>query len=490
MKSLFQKLKSIALIRHVTILTAPNLVEMLAKTIVIAVVIAHVSKEDFGYISIAMLFFSYSGYLQLGTSNALMLRLPDLNIHGKHELIVEYLYTSVKFVLSNIILISILLFITLYGIGYNVKLLAALAAYVISSALYQIYIHYLMAYRYTYNLKPAAIARLVLSGTRLLAQTACVILWGFKGFLAAEALLYIFPIIILRACWHLPEKKTFNISLLKELLKVGLPLVVISVIGILVLTLDRWFAAYVSGEEGIAIYSTIAYIGSVLLIIPNQVLSLFSQYSREVLAKGYTKQKLINNYLSLIILFITSWGCIGLAIEWGGYYLFTNVTTKYSDAAALLPYIVILTLLRICVNNLSNYFIICDKQKIPFYSNIIALISLCLGNIIGIYLTNETLSMVITITLVASFTQLLFYLYNLRDIVKSSKQLYILLLIIGFYSSLTFIAHTFLIEKSLSISHILTVIFCGFTGSLITLYIMKGKRLKDLIDIAKRDYAC
>ena len=54
---MFEKIKQIPLLKHVSIWTFPSLLETLAKSIVMGIVIVVLPKEEFGLISIAMLFF-------------------------------------------------------------------------------------------------------------------------------------------------------------------------------------------------------------------------------------------------------------------------------------------------------------------------------------------------------------------------------------------------------------------------------------------------
>ena len=135
----------------------------LSKSIVMAVVIATLPKEDFGLVSIAMLVFSYSVLLQFGASDALRLHLPSLYAENNLDVISNQLNIALTFSVQNIILASLLSLTFLFAADQSDRLLLTLGAYFISALFYQLYNHYLLANRYLYNFKITALARVVVS---------------------------------------------------------------------------------------------------------------------------------------------------------------------------------------------------------------------------------------------------------------------------------------------------------------------------------------
>ena len=182
-----RRLVKIPLLVHFFSWMIPSILELLSKSIVMAVVITTLPKEDFGLVSIAMLVFSYSVLLQFGASDALRLHLPSLYAKNNLDEISNQLNIALTFSVQNIILASLLSLTLLFAADQSDRLLLTLGAYFTSALFYQLYNHYLLANRYLYNFKITALARVVVSVCRLVLQIGAVVFYGLEGFLILEA---------------------------------------------------------------------------------------------------------------------------------------------------------------------------------------------------------------------------------------------------------------------------------------------------------------
>lgn len=92
--------------KNMSLWSVPSAAETLAKAIVTAVAISILSKENFGYVSLGMLIFSYMSLLSWGSTDALMLNLPEKNVRGEHKIMVDeagvalYIVTASQFLLE------------------------------------------------------------------------------------------------------------------------------------------------------------------------------------------------------------------------------------------------------------------------------------------------------------------------------------------------------------------------------------------------------
>ena len=194
MRKFFNNLIKIELVKHVGLWSSPAMIASLAKTTVVGVVIATLTQEEFGYISMAMLIFSYGGYLQFGVTDALNLRLPEYYVKNRIDLMQQSLYVALRFVLCNLLIVAPLILVATVLVGKSKECFLPFGAYIVSTFLYQIFLHLLLANRYIYNFKIASLARFSIAVVRIVVQIPVVIHFGIKGFLLVEALLYLLPL--------------------------------------------------------------------------------------------------------------------------------------------------------------------------------------------------------------------------------------------------------------------------------------------------------
>ena len=437
----------IQLFRHVGMWTVPSLIVSLSKTIVIGMVISQLTQEEFGYISIAMLIFTYGGYLQLGATDALMLRLPELYMKGDTRSIQKNLDAAMGFVLRNIILAAAVLLTLSAVFGQNKECFFAFSAYVASTILYQIFLHYLMGNRYTYNFRLTAFARLSVAASRATVQILAVLKHGFLGFLVVEGLLYLVPIIVMYKFGRIRLYGRWDRNLVGGLLKMGIPLVVISIAGIISTTIDRWFVIYWGGARAMASYGVAVYVGTIIMIFPNQALSIFSQYSREMLAKGYSKVQLLDRYMTFTISITAVLGVIGLGVDDICVTLMTTFLDKYRSTLGLLPVMILICLVRINVACINYYLIITDLKKYVLQASLVGILGIAIFNSAAIWGFDLGLIGIIWATYFACVIQLLYLGWvNFKNQAMELRKFILLMVSLALFSSGIYWGHEILMS--------------------------------------------
>jgi O-antigen/teichoic acid export membrane protein len=378
------------------------------------------------------LIFNYLGFLQFGVTDALMLQLPSEYVKKNYYQMKLNADISMSFVLFNHLLIGILFAIIALIISMDYFLIITVSVYLIASALYQVYLHHVIINRFMYNFRAVAIVRYINAFTRGFFQSLAVYFYGLYGFLLIEGILYIIPILVIR---HYGQEKlniSFDKVLLKKLLSMGLPLIVIAIIGVFVGTVDRWFATASGSLEGMASYSVIGFLGTLLLFVPNQTLSIFSQYSREFITKNKNYNNLFGYYISYSTLFILIFSAIGVIVLNLTYNIVSLYIPQYNDILSLLPVIIIISILKISNSSISNYCIITKNTKMVLKTNLLGL-SIIIGiNFLLLYLDLSTLKNIIMVSMFTIILQLFYLLKQIKNnYLKSfNKSIYIWLLLI------------------------------------------------------------
>ena len=212
----------------------------------------------------------------------------------------------------------------------------------------------------------------------------------------------------------------WDYRVLKSLLVTGFPLMLMSLIGTLANTVDRWFVLETSGIKGMATYSVAIYIGTLIMILPNQALSIVSQYTREMLAHGYNAELMKSLYWVIMKVFTITWGIICIVVLITGYFLIYTYLPQYHDALQLLPLIILLSLLRSDVGIFGNYHIITGNQRLVLNSNFLAIIIIIILNFLLMLSLDFGLAGILSVSLLAAMMQLL-YLIVLRSNCTTNK---------------------------------------------------------------------
>jgi len=302
---------------------------------------------------------------------------------------------------------------------------------------------------------------------RLALQISAVVFYGLEGFLVLEAFIYCLSIILMHFFGNLRLRSQWDYRILKSLLVTGFPLMLMSLIGMLANTLDRWFVLESSGIEGMATYSVAIYIGTLIMILPNQALSIVSRYTREMLAHGYNVELMKSLYWVIMKVFTVTWGVVCIVVLIAGYFIIYKYLPQYHDALQLLPLIIILSLLRSDVGIFGNYHIITGNQRLVLNSNVLAVITIIILNLLLILSLDYGLAGILSVSLLAALMQLL-YLILMRsdhDINKHRRTIYVLSLC--FFYVITY----FLIFESLDNE---IVDYMKFFAGFISLLLVSG----------------
>ena len=85
----------------------------------------------------------------------------------------------------------------------------------------------------------------------------------------------------------------FQHVLFKKILFFGLPILFVNLFGTLAATMEKLVSSIFLDFESIANVGALTFIGSIFLIISSQLLSLFSQYSREFIVEKPKQTKIL-----------------------------------------------------------------------------------------------------------------------------------------------------------------------------------------------------
>ena len=402
--------------KHLFVWSGSTFVETISKSVVIAIAISILSKEDFGYLSIGMLLVSYLGFLQFGSTDYLMVKLPSLYVNKKFNEIKKSTSYAMTIVLIGITLFMSILIISLFFIDTSLPLSITLVSFTFTSIVYQIYIHYITINRYNYKINIVAAARFINAFIRLFIQLPALYFFSFYGFIFIESILFISSILFMYIFGIEGLKLSIDITKMKQLIIDGVPLFLSGVFAFLFTTLDRWIAVSLFGIEGIATYSVAAFIGTIILFVPGQALSLFSQYIRSYYSK-FTNIDFINEVMSIFSsINIIIFGLLMIIIQSLAPFFIYNYLEKYYDVINLIPITLCLIMIRIQISILSNFFIIIQKPYIMLKSNIIAIVSMILINLLFYLISSRGLFYIALATYIAILIQYIYlFIHNQKN---------------------------------------------------------------------------
>ena len=343
--------------------------ETVTKTIVIFFAVKFLSKEEFGIISVGMLAFSYLTLAQFGFSDALTLKLPKLHVENRDEDFKKYTATVLFFSTGNIILVGFFGLWYFYFSHNNTLLILVLLSYYISGFIYNHYYHYLLLNRYKYNLNITLVSRAAASLLRLGLQLPAIYIYGLKGFLIVESLLLLLPTLMLLKYGYARLSPFIDKIILYDLFRDAIPLFLLTVFSLLIASADRWVIFLSQDIAHFASYSFSVLIGTTILFAPLQLLSMFSQYTRELVAKQVHAKLLFEAYLGWILVISVALGLVSIFINEFSPIFLQSFVPQYKDSLLLIPLVLISILLKAILASLNSFHLIYKNYKAIFFIN-------------------------------------------------------------------------------------------------------------------------
>ena len=258
------------------------------------------------------------------------------------------------------------------GIAYSAlivdydRTLLLCAIYFLTAIPYQVYNHYLLLNRYTYNLRTTLNVRLFNAGLRVFFQAPLTYFHGIYCLVIGEVLIYLLSSGLILYSSKIHVSLNFNLKNLKFFLIFGFPVWMVSLLSMLAVTFERSFSAYYFDLPTIADVGLLAFFGALFMQVNGQILSLFSQYSREFV-KSLVGAFLIYAQCSIFFYVVTAsffYGSIA-------FFIIPEYLPKYMSMINLLPIIYAIFLIRIIIANFFSLLLILGDRKNLFIGHVI-----------------------------------------------------------------------------------------------------------------------
>ena len=433
----------------------PDLLDMPVKLLLQFLLLYLVTKQEFAVISLGMLFFSYHPLGQLGTLDFLMLKLPENYINNDNLDSNKNLNLSRQLVLLVTFFSGFIVIITCFITNQSNFIIFAFFAFIVQSLLYQKYLYRTVLLRYSYNLKYLSKIKVSLSLSRLVLSTIGLYFFGAYGYLTAEAIIYLLPLLIFKK-FKIKEFSN-SISEILSLVKLSLPFLLLSLINLVSSQIDRWIIISNSTLEVFADYTLCVIIITSVLIVPGKVNSLIMQYFREFyVSKKSEKDYYVRviAYLQFSIIFFGLFAIISIELV---NYMISSYLSKYLTVLKYLPIIILILPVKYIFSIISALIGLEFKQKyISFFKVIFVIIFL-----ISIFLIKVNLEGILNIVLGSTILLIILMgTYLFRNHLKEFK-LNLLMLMIMFFLVL-FISYNFNTVLSKTISFLILILLTQY----------------------------
>ena len=352
----------IPIISNISSWSIPDLIDLPAKAIVYFILVNSLDKEVFGMLNLAMMVFSYHALSQVGVVDWLIYELPKKFILKQN--MKKTLSESYCFTLINQSILSLLICILLVAFDDNFFIFVAVLVYLLHSFFYNLYLHKTLFLRYQYKFKKLLKLRVFFTLIRFFLEIIAIIYFGIYGYLTIQALIFIIPIVLLKSDINFDFKLTMKLDKYKSLALNGLPFFVVTMLSIILGNMDKWFIVSTYGLEWFATYSVGIFIVTAILIVPGKVLSIFTQYLKELfivihdrnlnIIRSYS----VNNFLLLLLLLLISLITVGNIFE----YLVMQYLPKYIEVIPFINVLMLSILLKYSVSLSANVLYLLERR--------------------------------------------------------------------------------------------------------------------------------
>jgi O-antigen/teichoic acid export membrane protein len=331
-------------------------------------------------------------------------------------------------------------------------------------------------------------ARMTMVLSRLIIQIPLIYFFGIFGLAFGELFIYTFSAIFIKLLSKSSLSPYINFKYFKKYLTYGLPIFFISLVGILASTIERLIGTYYFNLEAIAEIGMLAFIGSLFIIITGQILSLFSQYSREYLIKTNDSEGLLGVYFvftKMMLFFYSIFASIFYMILKS--FIIPAYLTEYTNIIDYFVLIYLIFLIRISISILINWMLITgERLKIAYSSLLFCVIAIASALAISLKFdfTMEYLFFTVIVAALMQLGFLLFHCLNLSDI-RGGR----------FWLIITLSLHIllpFLMIQNQHIEWLYFIYISVFTHLVINIYFIKVKNsyghIKKTLFILRRKY--
>ena len=348
-----------SVVRNISSWSLPDLIDLPSKVIIYFLLVDLLDKKTFGMLNLAMMIFSYHALTQFGVVDWLMYELPKKFTEKRDTKPV--LRDSYYFSLINQLVLFSFVFCGLLVFDHDFFLGMAIPAYMAHTLLYNAYLHKTLFLRYRYEFKKLLRLRVLFVIVRFVLEASSILLVGIYGYLVIEAIIVLLPIFLLRKDIAFSYRPSISLEKYKSLALKGAPFFVVILMSITLGNLDRWFIVYVYGLEQFAVYSLGVFVVTAILIFPGKVLSIFTQYLKEMFVTVHDRDSNIaigfsvNNVLLVILLLVLSLGSVFES-------LVSQYLPKYGEVILLINALILFTAMKYSISLTSNILYLLDRR--------------------------------------------------------------------------------------------------------------------------------
>ena len=415
----------------------------------------------------SMLIFTYHTFLSLGITDGLMIKLPGYYIKKQITKIINSLSISAIYISAILILSNILILLIFISDRSNLFFITILL-YGIATVPYQFYYHYLLLNRFTYNFGVTKRARLLIVFLRIFLQIPLLLQFGLIGVVSGELIVYSVAALYIQYLSDLKLSKYFSFENFKSITFFGLPILIINIVGLISATLEKLIASIFLDFQAIANIGTLTFIGSIFLIISSQLLSLFSQYSREFIVKKPSERvNLFGSYLAFIqissLLYVIFSALLFHLLD---RFLIPNFAIQYTDIIIFFGLVFLLFYIRIILAGIINFLLILGERSSITISHILFISCSIIYLLVNILILNKSFNIEIFITslVIGALFQSIFCFYIVFKLLKQTFGFIWIFLSIGQLIFLVSLLYSGIFSSwlFLGLAHILTFSILNF----------------------------
>jgi len=348
------------LLKNIGRWASPDILDVPFKVIIYFTLINSLEKYEFGLLNIAMMIFSYQAISQLGVVDWLLYELPKkYSLNLRMDSLIAQSYTFVF--INQFILLALVIGVVVYTDEGSWFFQTACAAYILHTIFYNIYLHKRLYLRFQHSFSRLFNVQLILIVSKFILQFGTLKLVGIYGFLFVEIIIYWIPIFLFRSDTKFTLFDRHWFKNYTNLLSNGLPFFVVILMSTILGNLDKWYIIGNFGVEKFATYSVGVFLVTGLMILPGKVLSIITQYMKEMyildknITSNITRNLSINNILIFLLL------CVITVLHSLSEYI-TIFIPKYADVLPLVDMFLLSGLLNYGVSLTSNILYLIEKR--------------------------------------------------------------------------------------------------------------------------------
>jgi len=395
------------LLKNIARWSSPDILDIPFKLVIYFTLINSLEIYDFGLLSIAMMIFSYSSLSQLGVVDWLLYELPkkySLNLKMDHLLAQSYTFVFVNQLIMLVIVFSVVVYFDKGSSFFR----TACATYMLHTIFYNYYLHKRLYLRFQHKFLRLFNVQMILVISKFLLQFGTLKFVGIYGFLLVESVIYLIPIYLFKSE---TEFTLFDRQWLRNytnFLSNGLPFFVVILMATILGNLDKWYIVSNFGVEQFATYSVGIFLVTGLMIFPGKVLSIVTQYMKEMyvsvgnLRANVSRNLSVNNTLLFLLLCLIS--VMHMVSEYIPLFI-----PKYTNILPLIDVFLLSSILKYSVSLTSNILYLIGKRRSVASVQTIIVLFYALILLLNMYL-ELNIVYVIWSTCVALLLQMIFNL--------------------------------------------------------------------------------